>query len=86
MQNLLLVRNNIPLNFNHFCERTNQFGSLERTELTKEIFKQLLKEKIAKISIEMVKRDVRPFIRNQGEIDIWSTDYFLQLVDMIRFK
>ncbi|MGB4414108.1 MAG: nucleotidyl transferase AbiEii/AbiGii toxin family protein [Paludibacter sp.] len=80
------VRNNVPLNFNHFCERTYQFGSLQRGELTKEIFKQLLKEKITKTSIEMVKSDVRPFIRNQDEMDIWSTDYFLQLVNMIKFE
>ncbi len=80
------VRNNIPLNFNHFCERTHQFGSLEDTELTKDFFKQLLKEKIAKTSIEMVKSDVRPFIRNHNNMEIWSTEYFSQLVDMIRFE
>ena len=80
------VRNNIPLNFNHFCERTHQFGSLEDTELTKDFFKQLLKEKIAKTSIEMVKSDVRPFIRNHNDMEIWSAEYFSQLVDMIRFE
>ncbi|MDD3490460.1 MAG: nucleotidyl transferase AbiEii/AbiGii toxin family protein [Paludibacter sp.] len=80
------VRNNIPLNFNHFCERTHQFGSLEDTELTKDFFKQLLKEKIAKTRIEMVKSDVRPFIRNHNDMEIWSTEYFSQLVDMIRFE
>jgi hypothetical protein len=76
----------IPLNFNHFCERTHQFGSLEDTELTKDFFKQLLKEKIAKTSIEMVKSDVRPFIRNHNDMEIWSAEYFSQLVDMIRFE
>ena len=80
------VRNNIPLNFNHFCKRTHQFGSLEDTELTKDFFKQLLKEKIAKTSIEMVKSDVRPFIRNHNDMEIWSAEYFSQLVDMIRFE
>ena len=80
------VRNNIPLNFNHFCERTHQFGSLEDTELTKDFFKQLLKEKIAKTSIKMVKSDVRPFIRNHNDMEIWSAEYFSQLVDMIRFE
>ena len=80
------VRNNIPLNFNHFCERTHQFGSLEDTELTKDFFKQLLKEKIAKTSIEMVKSDVRPFIRNHNDMEIWSAEYFSHLVDMIRFE
>ncbi len=80
------VRNDVPLNFNHFCQRTYQFGSLPKGELTKDSFKQLLKEKIEKTSIDMVKSDVRPFIRNQDEIDIWSTDYFLQLIDMMKFE
>ena len=34
----------------------------------------------------MIKSDLRPFIRHQGEMDIWSTDYFLQLVDMMKFQ
>ena len=80
------VRNNVALNFNHFCERTYQFGSLQRNELTKENFIQLLKEKIKKTSIDMIKSDLRPFIRHQEEMDIWSTDYFLQLVDMMKFQ
>ena len=80
------VRSGIPLNFNHFCERTYQFGSLQRGELTKPLFKQLLKEKITNTNIEMVKSDLRPFIRNQNEMEIWSADYFCQLVDMILFQ
>jgi len=79
------VRNNIALNFNHLCQRTNQFGSLRQEELTKDIFKQLLKEKISKINIEMLKADVRPFMRNPEEMDIWSVEYFAQLADMIRY-
>jgi len=80
------VRNNIPLNFNHFRERTYRLGSPKIDELTKEVVKQMLKEKIAKTNIDMVKSDVRPFIRNQGEMNSWSSDYFLQLVEMIRFE
>lgn len=80
------VRNNTPLNFEHFRERCYQSGYQQNMELTKETFKQLIKEKIAKTNIEMVKNDVRPFIRNQSEMEIWSVDYFLQLVEMIKFK
>jgi hypothetical protein len=42
-----------------------------------------LKEKILKTDINLVKSDVRPFIKYPSEMDIWATDYFLQLVDMI---
>ena len=80
------VRNNTPLNFEHFCERCYQSGYQQNMELTKETFKQLIKEKIAKTNIDMVKNDVRPFIRNQSEMEIWSVEYFLQLVEMIQFK
>jgi hypothetical protein len=36
--------------------------------------------------LRAIKNDVRPFIKNPSEMDIWSTDYFLQLVDRINFK
>ena len=80
------VRNNVTLNFDHFCERCYQLGTLQSIKLTIETFKQLLNEKITQTNMESVKNDVRPFIRNQSELDIWSVDYFLQLVDMIKFK
>ncbi len=63
-----------------------KLGSLKEGELTRDTFKQMLKEKIIKTDINMVKNDVRPFIKNPSEIDIWTDDYFLQLVDMIRFE
>jgi hypothetical protein len=30
-----------------------------------------------------VKADVLPFVRNPKEMEIWSTEYFLQLADRI---
>lgn len=80
------VRNNVSLNFNHFCERAHQFGSIQNEKLTKEDFKQFLKEKILKISMDLLKNDVRPFVKDPAEMDIWSTEYFLQLVDLIKFE
>lgn len=80
------IRNNIPLNFNHFCERTYQFGSAACGSMTPNSFKELLKEKLQSTSIEAVKADVAPFIRNQANLKIWSTNYFLQLADMISFQ
>lgn len=79
------VRNNALLNFDHFCQRVSQFESLS-TELTKDSFLQLLKNKIQSTNIELVKNDVRSFIKNQEELEIWSGDYFLRLADMIRFS
>ena len=80
------VRNDITLNFDHFCRRCHQTGSLKEDELTRDAFKQLLKDKISKTNLEMVQNDVRPFLKNPSEMNIWSTDYFLQLADMIQFR
>jgi hypothetical protein len=79
------VRNNTALNFDHLRKRTSQFGSLPEGELTKGNFLQLLKDKISKTNIEMVKADVRPFLKNPGEMDIWSAEYFTHLADTIQF-
>lgn len=79
------VRNNIALNFSHLQKRTAQTSGLNEQNFTPKVFKEMLKERIEKTNIETVKNDVYPFLKNLLEIDIWSTEYFLQLVDMINF-
>jgi len=78
------VRNNIPLNFEHLQQRTKQINAIAENDFSVENFKNLLKERILKTDINTVKNDVRPFIKNPAEMDIWSTEYFLQLTDMIQ--
>jgi predicted nucleotidyltransferase component of viral defense system len=78
------VRNNIPLNFAHLQQRAEQFNHFPKNEFSVENFKNLLKERILKTDINAVKNDVRPFIKNPAEMDIWSTEYFLQVADMMR--
>lgn len=77
------VRNGIKLDFNHLQERIREFNGIE---LNKEEFIKLLKEKIEDTNIDMVKQDVEPFVKNIDSLQIWSTDYFIQLTDMISFE
>ncbi len=79
------VKNAVKLDFIHFCERVHQFESNNPEQMTQESFKILLKEKIATTNIEMVKADVRPFLKHSENIEIWSIEYFSQLVDLIVF-
>jgi predicted nucleotidyltransferase component of viral defense system len=76
------VRHQVPLDFIHFLVRTRHFNSIS---MSREEFKMKLKTRFASTEIEMVKRDVAPFIRDEKELSIWSNDYFLQLVDMIKY-
>lgn len=80
------VRNNTVLNFNHLQKRAAQINNLTEKDFTIEIFKKMLKERIEKTNIEAVKNDVRPFLKTPQELEIWSTEYFLQLADIIRFE
>ena len=80
------VRNNIALNFTHLQKRAEQINALTEKEFTREKFRKMLKERIAKTNIDAVRNDVRPFLKTPQETEIWSTEYFSQLADMIQFK
>ena len=77
------VRNRVALDFEHLRVRTKEFNDID---LTKELFLELLKERISKADIDVVKADVIPYIIDSRELEFWSNDYFLQLADMIVFK
>lgn len=77
------VRRRVPLDFNHFQSRCSEFNGLE---VSKELFLNMLRERLENADIEMVKQDVEPFIVDKRELDIWSNDYFLKLAEMIIFQ
>lgn len=80
------VRKNVAMDFRHFCERAYQFGSEEPGTLTPDRFRAILKDKIKETDIRQVKDDVMPFIKEQNKLNIWSTEYFLQLGDMVKLS
>ena len=77
------VRHNIPLDFTHLAERCKQFNN---EDITLELFKEKLIERLSTADIKQVKEDVLPFVRNPKELDIWSSDYFVQLAGMVRIE
>ncbi|MBQ7711621.1 MAG: nucleotidyl transferase AbiEii/AbiGii toxin family protein [Bacteroidales bacterium] len=77
------VRNGVPLNFDHLKVRIKEFNGME---LDKAQFVELLKERLTQADINQVKADVRPFVKNPHDLDIWSNDYFIQLANMMRYE
>lgn len=77
------VRHNIPLGFTHLAERALQFNN---EEIERDTFIALLKDRLVSANINQVKNDVLPFVKNPKELDIWSNDYFIQLVDRVKFE
>lgn len=75
------VRNGVPLGWDHLQERIRQSTG---QEMTPEQLQAALRERLGGTDIELVKKDVLPFVNDPHELDIWSNDYFLQLADKIK--
>lgn len=57
------------------------------TELyTPELIMNLLQKRVDTLDIELAKQDVRRFIYDEKELDIWSKEFFSGLIQMIKFK
>jgi predicted nucleotidyltransferase component of viral defense system len=78
------VKKGIPINLKHLCVRANDSGDWNKLEMTKPDLMKLLQEKIETINIALVKEDVIPFIQNQQVLDIWSAQYFMDLVQHLK--
>lgn len=76
------IRNDIPLNFEHFRERAKEFNGLD---ISKQDFIAMLKDRLKSADITLVKKDVLPFLQFPSETDIWSNEYFCLLADKLRF-
>ena len=76
------IRWNVPLHFEHLQQRVKQCNDID---LTKELFLQMLRDKIAQANIDAIRADVRQFLINPSEMDIWSNEYFGLLVDRLTF-
>ena len=80
------IRKGIPLDLNHFLKRATDTGDWLGDSITKAQVIQLLTYKINSVNIEQVKEDVVRFIPDPKVLDIWSKDYFLDLIEKLKFE
>ncbi len=80
------IKNGVPLNLDHFLIRAKDSGDWKKESISKKEFMQLLENKIENISYKNVRDDVVRFIRDDKLLDIWSANYFKDLIEKIRFK
>lgn len=80
------VRQGYPLSLHHFAERAFQSGDLAEREIAIPEFKALLKHRVETLNIRSARTDIARFVPDARALDIWSRDYFLQLIGMIRFS
>ncbi|WP_069658705.1 nucleotidyl transferase AbiEii/AbiGii toxin family protein [Arcticibacter eurypsychrophilus] len=78
------IRKGISLNLKHFVIRAKDSGDWDKNDISEAEFRQLLKEKIDSVKFEYVINDIRRFIKDQEVLDIWSPQYFHDLVGKLK--
>jgi hypothetical protein len=80
------IRKGVSLHLNHFLLRAQDSGHWTTPTISKEQLIQMLKEKIDSVSFDRIKEDIVRFIPDEKVLEIWSPQYFKDLVDKIKFK
>jgi hypothetical protein len=78
------VRHGHLVSLKHFFARARQAGAFAGAEtLTIDMLRQALHTRIGEVDFEQAKADVKPFLLNINGLEIWSEDYFHQLVNKV---
>lgn len=76
---------NTKVNLKHLEARLKQTKTIEENEnLTIELLIEILDRRFENIDYEIAKVDIRPFIKDQNNIDIWSKDFFKSITRDIK--
>lgn len=75
----------VPLNKNYLEEKMQASKAID-IPLTRELLIELFKKRIRSIDLEQAKKDVYPFIRDRKQVDLWSVDFFSEIIEKIEFE
>jgi len=68
------------------CDWQEKEGIKIKEDVTEAFVLELLKTRIASLDIQNAKRDIEPFISDAQVLDIWSREFFLSIVEELRFS
>jgi predicted nucleotidyltransferase component of viral defense system len=80
------IKQRIPLDSHHFLQRAIASNDWKDTKITSDQINNLLHQKIEKVSIPSIKEDVVRFIKDDSTLHIWSSSYFKDLVEQLKFE
>lgn len=87
------IANDVELDSIHLKSRLSQSCKyLEENniqipnELSKQTIKELLLQRIETLDISKAKNDVQPFIKDIREIELWSKEFFVAVVENMKIK
>jgi len=80
------IKKGIALNLEHFVLRAKDSGDWPNDTITKNEFMELLTLRIDTVNLNRVKADINRFIPDPRAIEIWSSEYFHDLVKHLVIK
>jgi len=85
------IANDVKLDLNHLRARLLQSckyldeNSIEiPIRLTLNDVKELVSKRIESLDVQKAKNDVKPFIKDIRELDLWTKEFFLQIIQNIK--
>lgn len=76
------IRKEVHLNLQHFFSRAKDSSDWRKENISKAEFIELLINRIKNLNVEIAKKDVERFIHYPKVLDIWSKQYFLDLIKL----
>lgn len=87
------IANDVELDVKHLKARLSQSCKyLEANdikildELTHQNIKKLLLQRVESLDVAKAKNDVKPFIKDMREIELWSKEFFVAIIENIKVK
>ncbi|MGF6926515.1 putative nucleotidyltransferase component of viral defense system [Chitinophaga sp. W2I13] len=80
------IKKGIVLDLHHFLLRAQDTGDWIEDTITQDQLIELLKTKIDAVSFDRIREDIVRFIPDASALDIWSPQYFKDLVDKLKTK
>lgn len=79
------VRNGVKPNIRHFAQRAMDSGDLPNADDVTSLnqLQELLRKRIGTLDVQSAKQDVIRFLADPSPLDIWSVEYFSQLVERL---
>lgn len=74
------------LHLSHLEQRMRQSGDWrEQGPLTSQMLMTLLKDAVYTLDVDYARQEVSRFVRDPASLEVWSTDFFRQIIDRIQF-
>jgi predicted nucleotidyltransferase component of viral defense system len=81
---IFFLAKKVPVNLAHVRCRLIETGAIdEEDDFSLAILKAMLREKFDQIDMDAAKVDVAPFLVNQAGLQVWSSDFFIDITESL---